>query len=323
MNGYTELARDVAFFLVESTLESAFLCLLVFVVTRQLAIRNPWLAEQPLVDGRRVSDRGAAGLPHSVAPLQAAARDEATGTPLAGLIAWLGAHEVLLCLVAGAALSLLFSLDVIRWLIRGLRAGAVHRDCEPGAEQATRCAAAVREMGWRSGLSNLPEVIWCSEKRSGVYSVRWPRPCIFLPVACVRELDAGELRAMVAHELAHLKRRDWLRLLAGQLGQDLTFFNPLAHLAYAQYLQATEEAADDAAVIATADRLSPALCLLKVQAHMHEQPAGASGFVHRPTNLVRRVARLVRGEAAGPYPKWQPRAGWAISAIGMLMAAVV
>ena len=43
MTGHAQLASDVAFFLVESTLQSACLCLLVFLVTRMLAIRNPAL----------------------------------------------------------------------------------------------------------------------------------------------------------------------------------------------------------------------------------------------------------------------------------------
>lgn len=323
MTGHAQFARDVAFFLIESTLQSACLCLLVFLVTRGLAIRNPGLRSNlwlmavvyPVVTPLAC---------HILLP-RSGLRPEMKllENTLAGSIAWLDAHQALLYLGVGAVLSLLFSLDVIRWLVCGLRAGAAGPDCEPGAEQATRCAAALREIGRRSGAARLPEIVWCAGKHAGVYTLRWPRPRIYLPVTLVRSLDAGELRAMLAHELAHLQRRDWLRLLAGQLGRDLTFFNPLAHLAYAQFLQATEEAADDAAVIATADRLSLAACLLKVQAQIQRQPVTATGFVHRPTNVVRRVARLLQDEAAGPYPAWQPRAGWAVSAAGLLLAAII
>lgn len=323
MTGHAQLAGDVAFFLVESTLQSACLCLLVFLVIRVFDIRNPgvrsnlWLMAvvYPVVTPLACHILlPCSGLQPEIKLLENA---------LAGLIAWLNTQQALLYLVAGAILSLLFGLDVIRWLVCGLRAGAARPDCAPGAEQAARVAAALSEIGRRSGTSSLPGIVWCAGPHASIYTLRWPRPSIYLSLALVRGLDTGELRSMLAHELAHLQRRDWLRLLAGQLGRDLTFFNPLAHLAYAQFLQATEEAADDAAVIATADRLSLAACLLKVQATMQRQPVAAAGFVHRPTNLARRVARLLRGEVAGLYPAWQPRTGWAVSAVGLLLAAII
>jgi len=323
VTGHAQLAGDVAFFLVESTLQSASLYLLVFLVTRVFDIRNPGLRSNlwlmavvyPVVTPLACHIM----LPRSGLHLEMKLLENA----LAGPIAWLYTQQMLLYLIVGGVLSLLFGLDVIRWLVCGLRAGATGAGGEPGVEQAARCAPLMREIGRRSGAPALPEVVCGTGKRRSVYTLRWPRPRIYVPVGLARRLDAGELRAMLAHELAHLQRRDWLRLLAGQLCRDLTFFNPLAHLAYAQVLQATEEAADDAAVIATADRLSLAACLLKVQAHMQGQPIAAAGFVHRPTNLVRRVARLLRSEAAGPYPAWQPRAGWAVSAVGLLLAAII
>ena len=70
------------------------------------------------------------------------------------------------------------------------------------------------------------------------------RPCLLLPR---RALDAGrrrELALVVAHELAHLRRRDLLLGWVPALARGLFFFHPLAVHAVREYLLAREAACD-------------------------------------------------------------------------------
>ncbi|WP_339807359.1 M56 family metallopeptidase [Paenibacillus sp. FSL R7-0337] len=57
------------------------------------------------------------------------------------------------------------------------------------------------------------------------------RPWIFVPEQALRELDASRLRHILAHELAHYKRRDMLWNLLGSLAATIHWFNPLVWLA--------------------------------------------------------------------------------------------
>lgn len=57
------------------------------------------------------------------------------------------------------------------------------------------------------------------------------RPWIFVPEQALRELDASRLRHILAHELAHYKRRDMLWNLLGSIAATIHWFNPMMWLA--------------------------------------------------------------------------------------------
>jgi Zn-dependent protease with chaperone function len=324
MIGQGQLAADVVLFLLETTFQSAALGLLVFLAVRVFHIQHPalranlWLmvvvcpAVAPLVfhillprSGVRPGLKLLEGL-------------------LAAPVAWLEAHELLAALTIGAILAVLFGLDVLRWLVAGMRTGAASGRDGVGLRQAHRCTALLPTICQRLGVSWSPAVAAHDAASVGVYVLRWPRPCIHLPVGLLERLDAAELAAVLAHEVAHLRRRDWLRLLAMQLCCDLTFFNPLAHLAYGQFMRATEEAADDAAAPSLVERLTLAASLVKVQAHIQtaHAPVGLD-LAHRPTDTVRRARRLLCSEAAEPCPAAHLLLGWAVLAVALLLAGVI
>ncbi len=83
------------------------------------------------------------------------------------------------------------------------------------------------------------------------------RPVILLPLGLSSVLSADEMRLMLAHEMAHVKRGD-LRLAAlPTLARTLFFFHPLAWWAVSEWAAAREEACDTLALQVT--RASPAL----------------------------------------------------------------
>jgi len=88
------------------------------------------------------------------------------------------------------------------------------------------------------------------------------RPRIYLSTAALVELDDDELRAVVAHERHHQRRRDPLRLLAAHAAGEALFFLPVLRHLRERYSALAELAADEAAVAAVGDRSVLASALL-------------------------------------------------------------
>jgi len=74
-------------------------------------------------------------------------------------------------------------------------------------------------------------------------TIGWWRPLLFLPVDW-REWNADERRAVLAHELAHVCRGDFLAGLVAQLSLALHYYHPLAHWLAARLRLEQELAAD-------------------------------------------------------------------------------
>jgi hypothetical protein len=75
-------------------------------------------------------------------------------------------------------------------------------------------------------------------------TVGWRRPILLLPFDW-RAWDAADRRAVLAHELAHVRRGDFLTSLVAQVALALHFYHPLAHWLSARLRLEQELAADD------------------------------------------------------------------------------
>ena len=70
------------------------------------------------------------------------------------------------------------------------------------------------------------------------------RPTVVVP-ANARDWSAERLRLVLAHEFAHVRRRDWLVHMAAAVFQSVCWFNPLAWLASRELRRLSEQACDD------------------------------------------------------------------------------
>lgn len=71
------------------------------------------------------------------------------------------------------------------------------------------------------------------------------RPVILLPITALTNLDESQLRAILAHELAHIRRKDLLVALLQRIIESILFFNPGA-LWLGRQLRVEREACCDA-----------------------------------------------------------------------------
>jgi TonB family protein len=123
------------------------------------------------------------------------------------------------------------------------------------------------------------------------------RPCVLLP-ASAREWSDRRIRIVLSHELAHIRRGDWLPQLIGEALRCIYWFNPLLWVASRQLRQQSEHACDDAVLglgVAGADYATHVLALARA-ASRHRR-GGYSGFpapaMAREGNLERRVRAML------------------------------
>lgn len=123
---------------------------------------------------------------------------------------------------------------------------------------------------------------------------------IVLPERFVGELDPEQQRAALAHELAHVARRDPEWRIAVEILERALFFQPLNRLARARLCDAAEFLCDEWAVQHTQSPLAMARCLSVVASWWSpadELPAGVSAMSRSDSAMVRRVTRILNEPA--------------------------
>ena len=161
-------------------------------------------------------------------------------------------------------------------------------------------ARAQRRMGFKHGTALLT-----SNELASPISWGLMRPVILLNNRAVEA--SGEAEAILAHELAHVARMDWAKLLLARVATALFWFNPFVWMLAREAHQLREETADDA--VLAADIADTDYAQLLVGVARHECPGlllGAHGVAPSKTTLARRVARVldgksVRGPVAGSF----------------------
>lgn len=120
---------------------------------------------------------------------------------------------------------------------------------------------------------------------------------IVLPERALRELSRPELEAALAHELAHLTRRDPLWNVLASCVQAVFFFQPLNLLARRRVAAAAEDVCDAWAVRASGSPIPLARCLTTVAVWVEQgsrpQAAALVSMAARPSGLVQRVERIL------------------------------
>ena len=86
----------------------------------------------------------------------------------------------------------------------------------------------------------------------GVVGLR--RPVILLPEGIESYLTAGQLAAVLAHEVCHVRRRDSLTAAMHMLVEAVFWFHPLVWWIGARLVATREQACDEHVVAETADR---------------------------------------------------------------------
>jgi beta-lactamase regulating signal transducer with metallopeptidase domain len=132
--------------------------------------------------------------------------------------------------------------------------------------------------------------------------VGWLRPAILVPVAALSGLTTPELEAILAHELAHIRRHDYLVNVLQCVVETLVFYHPATWWISRVIRREREHCCDDIAVSACPDRLTYARALATMEglrAPAFSLSPAANGGI-----LLARVRRILnpQEESMRPVP---------------------
>ena len=148
----------------------------------------------------------------------------------------------------------------------------------------------------------------------------WRRPVVMLP-ASASEWSAERMRVVLLHELAHVRRGDWLLQLAADALRCVWWFNPLAWLVRARLRCESEHAADDLVLArgVPADTCATHLVELAREVRKHRWTWLPASAMARPSNLERRVSTMLN-----PRTNRRPLTRFArFGSVGVLVPASV
>ncbi len=129
------------------------------------------------------------------------------------------------------------------------------------------------------------------------FTAGWLRPRIYVAGELVRLLDDAELRAVLAHEGAHVARRDPLRLAVLRFFAYTLFWLPALRRLAADVADEAEVQADDQAAREDPLKLASAIVTMAQLSHLRTSPVGVSAFAAAtPHDLLERRVRRLTGE---------------------------
>ncbi len=173
----------------------------------------------------------------------------------------------------------------------------------------------VNDLKMRLGLRRTVQVV-----ESSVVSVPtvvgWLQPFVLVPVSAISGLSPDQLRAVLAHELAHIRRYDYLVNLIQAVIESLLFYHPAVWWLSRRMRDEREFCCDDIAVRVCGDSVCYARALSSLVSMRDEEPIPA--LASTGGSLMNRIRRLV-----GVRPATATRPGAATVAMFAVVAATV
>ena len=168
-------------------------------------------------------------------------------------------------------------------------------------------------------------VVRLGEDIAAPFTARLIRPVIWLPLSLLTRLPIEQVEALVAHELAHIRRMDWLWNGLQCVAESLLFYHPGAWWLGRRIRQEREHACDDLAVAACGDAIALAEALHSLERYRHPSPRLV--LAAHGGSLMQRITRLLTGsdpENPGAGKRWRwPAAAAILLASGTLLATTV
>jgi uncharacterized protein (TIGR03435 family) len=146
------------------------------------------------------------------------------------------------------------------------------------------------ELAARIGISRRIDLL-ASARAQVPCVVGWLRPVILLPIGMLAGIPADQVEALLAHELAHVLRHDYLVNLFQRLAEAILFYHPAVWWVSSEIRREREHCCDDIAVSATGDAILYAEALADLEASRATWPQTA--LAATDGSLPDRIARLL------------------------------
>ena len=140
--------------------------------------------------------------------------------------------------------------------------------------------------------------------------VGWFRPAIVLPIAALAALNPDQVEAILAHELAHIRRHDYAVNVLQTIAETLLFYHPAVWWLSNRIRVEREHCCDDIAVAVCGDPIGYARALADLETWRtlrlgSGQAAESMALAATGGSLVERVRRILRvpSEETPSHPK--------------------
>jgi bla regulator protein BlaR1 len=157
-----------------------------------------------------------------------------------------------------------------------------------------RIRSAVRSALPLKIAADVPALCSTAMIEPGIFGIS--RPVLLLPEGIVRRLAPEQLKAIVAHEMCHVRRRDNLTFALHMIVEALFWFHPAVWWIGARLIDERERACDEAVLDAGSDAQDYAESILNVCKLYVESPLECASGV-TGSDLKERIVRIVSRHA--------------------------
>ncbi len=150
----------------------------------------------------------------------------------------------------------------------------------------------IEDIAARIGI-NKNVKLWLSSAIQSPMTIGFLKPVILVPLSIINHLSTQQMEAVLLHELAHIKRHDYLVNLLIAITEIIFFYNPFAMLLVHSIKKERENSCDDLVIQFRYDSCTYASALLSLEKARINHPQLAMAIVGKNKKmLLQRVMRI-------------------------------
>lgn len=167
-----------------------------------------------------------------------------------------------------------------------------------------------RQMGIR-----MPVRIMQSTKISSPLVMGSLKPMVLIPASIIGQMQPSQMEYILLHELAHIRRWDYLANIVQSLAEVLLFFHPVVWLVSKQIRQERENCCDELVLTYNEDKIQYAKALLSLET-MRQSGSGMA-MAANGGKLFQRIRRITGN------PDHKPRRSQGVLALLLVLTLIV
>jgi beta-lactamase regulating signal transducer with metallopeptidase domain len=152
--------------------------------------------------------------------------------------------------------------------------------------------AELRQLSKKLGIQRSIQILQSAIIKVPVV-VGYFKPVIILPLGVISGFSHEQVEAILAHELAHIRRNDYLINIFQSIIEVLFFYHPAIYWISKNIRNERENACDDLAILADINRKALATALTNLEVLNHEKTLLALAFSGNKASLFNRVKRIL------------------------------
>jgi beta-lactamase regulating signal transducer with metallopeptidase domain len=166
-----------------------------------------------------------------------------------------------------------------------------------------------RKISNKLNLGSTPKIYLtddtCTAMAIGIF-----KPIVLIPSSWLLNMPAESLEAIIAHEIAHIKRWDLWFILIQRFMEIVLFFHPAVWWLSSELREQREMCCDDLAVLYTGSKLKYAETLEKVAILDNKRRKGNSlhavSFLEKKAHLTNRIYNILGNSSPTKTALWKP-----------------